>query len=142
MKLNTNLLLILLFLTIIVFLIDPFSFDYATSVVPGWHITIFPPYFIAGIIVTITLIIDCFIFIKVTKINSINLRKIVIAHFTINTVIGIFLKYPKIYGHYINTNNQVNDTIQITENIKYAVWSFIIIQIIYYFYIMKMLFKK
>ncbi len=26
------------------------SFDFATSVVPGWHMTIFPPYFVAGAI--------------------------------------------------------------------------------------------
>src|SRR5690606_36620650 len=24
------------------------SFDFATSVIPGWHATIFPPYFVAG----------------------------------------------------------------------------------------------
>ena len=24
------------------------SFDFATSVLPGWHTTIFPPYFVAG----------------------------------------------------------------------------------------------
>jgi Ni/Fe-hydrogenase subunit HybB-like protein len=26
------------------------SFDFATSVVPGWHTTIMPPYFVAGAI--------------------------------------------------------------------------------------------
>ncbi|HBC05534.1 MAG TPA: molybdopterin oxidoreductase, partial [Aequorivita sp.] len=26
------------------------SFDFATSVVPGWHSTIYPPYFVAGAI--------------------------------------------------------------------------------------------
>ena len=26
------------------------SFDFATSVLPGWHTTIFPPYFVAGAI--------------------------------------------------------------------------------------------
>jgi Ni/Fe-hydrogenase subunit HybB-like protein len=26
------------------------SFDFATSQVPGWHTTIFPPYFVAGAI--------------------------------------------------------------------------------------------
>jgi len=26
------------------------SFDFATSIVPGWHMTIFPPYFVAGAI--------------------------------------------------------------------------------------------
>ena len=24
------------------------SFDFAVSIVPGWHTTIFPPYFVAG----------------------------------------------------------------------------------------------
>src|SRR5258706_15966588 len=28
------------------------SFDFATSVVPGWHTTIFPPYFVAGAILS------------------------------------------------------------------------------------------
>ena len=26
------------------------SFDFATSIMPGWHTTIFPPYFVAGAI--------------------------------------------------------------------------------------------
>ena len=26
------------------------SFDFATSVIPGWHSTIFPPYFVTGAI--------------------------------------------------------------------------------------------
>ncbi len=26
------------------------SFDFATSILPGWHTTIFPPYFVAGAI--------------------------------------------------------------------------------------------
>ena len=26
------------------------SFDFAVSIVPGWHTTIFPPYFVAGAI--------------------------------------------------------------------------------------------
>src|SRR5208283_5163611 len=26
------------------------SFDFATSIVPGWHMTIFPPYFVVGAI--------------------------------------------------------------------------------------------
>lgn len=40
------------------------SFDFATSVVPGWHTTIFPPYFVAGAIfggfaMVLTLLIPC-----------------------------------------------------------------------------------
>ena len=39
------------------------SFDFATSVIPGWHTTIFPPYFVAGAIfsgfaMVMTLLLD------------------------------------------------------------------------------------
>jgi hypothetical protein len=27
------------------------SFDFAVSIIPGWHTTIFPPYFVAGAII-------------------------------------------------------------------------------------------
>lgn len=42
--------LILLLLTI------PFSSEFATSIVPGWHTTIFPPYFIWTILVMVALL--------------------------------------------------------------------------------------
>ncbi len=40
------------------------SFDFATSIIPGWHTTIFPPYFVAGAIfggfaMVLTLLIPC-----------------------------------------------------------------------------------
>ena len=40
------------------------SFDFATSVIPGWHTTIFPPYFVAGAVfsgfaMVITLMVPC-----------------------------------------------------------------------------------
>ncbi len=40
------------------------SFDFATSVIPGWHATLFPPYFVAGAIfsgfaMVITLMVPC-----------------------------------------------------------------------------------
>lgn len=40
------------------------SFDFATSVIPGWHTTIFPPYFVAGAIfsgfaMVVTLMVIC-----------------------------------------------------------------------------------
>ena len=43
--------LVLLLLTI------PFSFDFATSVVPGWHTTIYPPYFIWALILIVVLLL-------------------------------------------------------------------------------------
>jgi Ni/Fe-hydrogenase subunit HybB-like protein len=39
------------------------SFDFAVAVIPGWHTTIFPPYFVAGAIfsgfaMVVTLMVD------------------------------------------------------------------------------------
>jgi hypothetical protein len=36
--------------------IMPFSFDFATSVVPGWHTTIYPPQFVFAVAVLLVLI--------------------------------------------------------------------------------------
>jgi len=30
------------------------SFDFAVSVIPGWHTTIFPPYFVAGAVFSVS----------------------------------------------------------------------------------------
>jgi len=49
------------------------SFDFATSQLPGWHTTIFPPYFVAGAIfsglaMVITLMVICRVVFKLTHI--------------------------------------------------------------------------
>ena len=46
----------LLILTI-PFSLDRFSLPFATSVVPGWHTTIFPPYFLINLVVSIIMIL-------------------------------------------------------------------------------------
>lgn len=82
--------LFLLLLTI------PFSFDFATSVVPGWHTTIFPPYFIWGLIVLIVLLmvtIGYWLLSKRTVKTNWSLFAIHTA-LTIPTI--IYLKFPTI----------------------------------------------
>ncbi len=48
------------------------SFDFATSVVPGWHTTIFPPYFVAGAIFSGFAMVQTLLIIvrKVLKLND------------------------------------------------------------------------
>jgi Ni/Fe-hydrogenase subunit HybB-like protein len=53
------------------------SFDFAVSVIPGWHTTIFPPYFVAGAIfsgfaMVLTLMIVCRKIYKLEDIMTIN----------------------------------------------------------------------
>ena len=41
------------------------SFDFATAVVPGWHSTIFPPYFVAGAIFSgFAMVVTCLLFLR------------------------------------------------------------------------------
>jgi molybdopterin-containing oxidoreductase family membrane subunit len=48
------------------------SFDFATSIVPGWHTTIFPPYFVAGAIFSGFAMVQTLLIIvrKVLKLND------------------------------------------------------------------------
>ncbi len=82
--------LILLLLTI------RFSFDFATSVVPGWHTTIFPPYFIWELIVITVLLwvtIDYWLLSKRTNKTNWTLFAI---HFVLTIPTIIYLKFPSI----------------------------------------------
>lgn len=82
--------LILLLLTI------PFSFDFATSVVPGWHTAIFPPYFIWGLIVFIVLLLVTIGYWLLSKrTDKINWTLFAI-HFLLTIPTVIFLKFPSI----------------------------------------------
>ena len=41
------------------------SFDFATAVLPGWHSTIFPPYFVAGAIFSgFAMVVTCLVFLR------------------------------------------------------------------------------
>jgi Ni/Fe-hydrogenase subunit HybB-like protein len=64
------------------------SFDFATSVIPGWHTTIFPPYFVAGAIfsgfaMVITLLVPARAIFKLENIITMkhleNMTKIILA---------------------------------------------------------------
>ena len=64
------------------------SFDFAVSILPGWHTTIFPPYFVAGAIfsgfaMVLTLMIPCRAFFNLKHIVTLdhidNMNKIILA---------------------------------------------------------------
>jgi hypothetical protein len=83
--------LILLMLTI------PFSFDFAYSVVPGWHTTIFPPYFILEFLVIIILLFVAIGYWLLSKrVDKTNWALFAI-HFTLTIPTIIFLKFPSIF---------------------------------------------
>jgi hypothetical protein len=49
---------------------DGFSLGFATSVVPGWHTTIFPPYFIMNSVLSIMLLLVTIAYWKISKVKK------------------------------------------------------------------------
>jgi hypothetical protein len=122
--------LILLLLTI------PFSFDFATSVVPGWHTTFFPPYFIWGLIVIIVfllVIIGYWLLSKRT--DKINWTLFAI-HFALTIPTIIYLKFPTILLNVQMTNqNELIKAIELRMKLIPAAWTlFIAGQILFLIY--------
>ena len=71
------------------------SFDFATSVIPGWHTTIFPPYFVAGAIFSGFAMVNTLLIImrKVSKLeNYITLQHIELMNIVImitGSIVGV-----------------------------------------------------
>jgi hypothetical protein len=73
-----------------------FSIDFATSVVPGWHTTIFPPYFIWGLIVMIVLFLATIgYWLLSNRTDRINWTLFGI-HFALTIPAVIYLRFPSI----------------------------------------------
>ncbi|HZI05611.1 MAG TPA: NrfD/PsrC family molybdoenzyme membrane anchor subunit, partial [Archangium sp.] len=79
------------------------SFDFATSLIPGWHATIFPPYFVAGAVfsgfaMVITLIVPARKYLKlrdvITDRHLENMNKVILAT-------GLIVSYGYLMEHFI-----------------------------------------
>ena len=95
----------LVFYTLLILSI-PLSFDVATSVVPGWHTTIYPPYFIGELIIAFVLLLVTIGYWRLSnRAHKFNLA-IFIIHLilTIPTIINI--KFPFVYLDLQFTNQE------------------------------------
>lgn len=85
----------LLILTI-PFSFDEFSLEFATSVVPGWHTTILPPYFLINLIVSLIMLFVIIFYWKISKkTNRVNL-KIFFIHLLLTIPAIIEIAWPLI----------------------------------------------
>jgi hypothetical protein len=122
--------LILLLLTI------PFSFDFATSVVPGWHTTIFPPHFIWGLIVLVVLLLVTIGYWLLSKrVDKTNWALFAI-HFTLTIPTVIFLKFPTILlGGQLTNQEELIRAIEFRVKLIPIAWTlFIVGQILFLIY--------
>lgn len=85
-------------LAFIILLLLNFPFlPFATSVIPGWHTTIYPPYFIAGVVAIIILmlvIIGYWLLLK--RVDKVNWTLFVL-HLLLTIPTVIYLKYPMMF---------------------------------------------
>ena len=88
----------LVFATLVILTIplslDNFSPDFATSVVPGWHTTIIPPYLLMNLIVAIILLLVTLAYRKISKkIKKVN-WKFFLLHLVLTIPLVFYIIFP------------------------------------------------
>jgi hypothetical protein len=91
---------------VLILLTIPFPFDFATSVVPGWHTTIFPPYFLWVLIVIIFLILVTIGYWLLSKKADKISWTLFGLHFLLTIPTVIFIKFPLIFLDAQQTNQE------------------------------------
>jgi hypothetical protein len=125
--------LVLLVLTI------PFSSDFATSVIPGWHTTIFSPYFIWQLIIIFLLLLSTIGYWLLSKrIDKINWRLFAF-HFILTIPMLTFLKFPTIFLNIDQTyQEKIIKVISLQRKLIPLVWTlFIIGQVLFVIYFIR-----
>ena len=136
-----TLIFLLIVLTFFV-LFFPFSFDFATSVVPGWHTTIFPPFFIFGVLFSIILLIDFIIYWIAYKKELLKLKKIVLIHFLISLIICFLTRYSELWIPKLINESESSFVLSSIQSFIIIVKAIILIQFIYFSYVIIALVKK
>ena len=127
--------LVLLLLTI------PFSFDFATSVVPGWHITIYPPYFIWGLaLIVVLLLVTIGYWLLSKRVDKINWTLFVI-HFILTIPTVIFLKFPSVLlGMQATNQDELMKAVAFRIKLIPAAWTlFIVGQVLFLVYYIRVI---
>lgn len=130
--------LVLLFLTI------SFRFDFATSVVPGWHTTIFPPYFVWGLfLITILLLVTIGYWLLSKRADKINWT-LFCFHFLMTVPTVIFINFPSIFVDVQQTNQEeIIKEIHLRMKIIPVVWTlFIVGQSLFVIYFLRTIAAK
>ncbi len=127
--------LILLLLTV------PFSFDFATSVVPGWHTTIFPPYFIWGLVVIVVLLLVTIGYWLLSKRTDKTNWTLFAIHFVLTIPTTIYLKFPSILlDVQLTDQNKLMKAIHFRMKLIPIAWTlFIVGQILFVIYFIRII---
>jgi hypothetical protein len=130
--------LVLLFLTI------PYSLNFSTSVVPGWHTTIFPPYFIWGLLVIIVLLLVAIGYWLILKqVDKISWTLFAI-HFLLTVPTVILIKFPSIFLDIPQANQEEQiEAIYFRMKLIPVAWTlFIVGQVLFIIYFIRTINSK
>jgi hypothetical protein len=129
----------LLVILVLVLLAVAFSFDSSTLAVPGWHTTIYPPYFIWVIILILVLLfVSIGYWLSTNRADKINWILFAL-HFTITIPTAAFIVFPSIF-----LNVQQGDQEEIIKAVIFRMklipvaWTlFIIGQVLFVIYVVR-----
>jgi hypothetical protein len=127
------------FLLLLLLLTIPFSFDFATSVVPGWHTTVFPPFFVWTVILAIILLfVTIGYWLLSSRVDKMNWILFAI-HFMLTVPTVIFIKFPSILLDVQETNQEeLLQALSLRITLIPVAWTlFIIGQILFVIYFIR-----
>jgi len=125
-------------LFIVALLVYTLSLDFATPVIPGWHTTIFPPYFIVSVLLIFLLLIDLLLYWIALYKKSSDGKKIILWHFIISIIFTVLITHPSIL---FSLETEV-EQLSFTDKLINLVISYIVFQVAYLLCIAIVLLKK
>jgi hypothetical protein len=119
----------------------PFSFHFATSVVPGWHTTIFPRYFVWALAIVVVLVLGTIGYWLLSKRTDKTNWALFAIHFILTVPTIIYLKFPSILLDIQTTDyDKLIKAIEFRMKLIPAAWTlFIVGQILFLIYFIRTL---
>jgi hypothetical protein len=130
--------------SVLLLLTIPFSFDFATSVVPGWHTTIIPLYFVGGLLVIIVLLLVTIGYWLLSKQVDKTSWTLFALHFFLTIPTAIFVNFPSIFLDVQQTNQEeIIKAIYFRMKLIPVAWTFFILgQILFIIYFVRTINSK
>ena len=127
----------IVFLILLILCLYAITSDFASSLIPGWHTTIFPSYYFISFIVIANFIFPTLMFWMISKRNKKLKIAVLILHMLLSTIIISTLKFPSLFissnGYDIN-QSAIESTIKflrfifiafVTEQIIFGIYLFL-----------------
>jgi molybdopterin-containing oxidoreductase family membrane subunit len=114
------------------------SFDFAVSLVPGWHTTIMPPYFVAGAIFSgcaslIVLLAICRLLFKLEDIISVDVMEKVNKLMLVSGLMLTYSYLTEFFFVFYGANSFENQSLifRVTGDYKFVFWAMLLLNIIF-----------